>query len=72
MDVLWIEDPFSVINHAYTHEYCEEPGFEWIKEYLQTEIDMPRILNIFNTHTKNEKNISLVLKFLKLGRKPLN
>jgi hypothetical protein len=49
MDTLWVADPFTVINHAYTHEYYEEPGFEWIQEYLEAEADMEQLLKIFNT-----------------------
>ena len=62
MDVFQIEDPFSVINYAYNHNYYKEPGFEWIKEYLEAENDMPQILKIFNTHNKNEKKFKFGVK----------
>ena len=48
MDTLRVEDPFTVINHAYTNGYYEESGFEWIKDYLETEDEMEEVLKIFN------------------------
>jgi len=48
MDTLRVADPFTVINHAYTHGYYEKPGFEWIQEYLEAEADMEQLLKIFN------------------------
>lgn len=47
-DTLRTADPYTVINHAYTHGYYEGPGFEWINEYLNAEDDMEHLLKIFS------------------------
>ena len=41
-------DPYTLINHAYTHGYHDKPGFEWINKYLSAEDDMEHLLKVYS------------------------
>ena len=55
MDTLRIADPFTVINHAYTHGYWDTEGYEWIKDYMDLEKDVLALLKGYNTSTASKK-----------------
>ena len=49
------EDPFIMINHAYTNGYHDQPGFEWIPKYLEAEKEIIALLKIFNADSPSLK-----------------
>ena len=55
MDNLRLEDPYIIINHAYRNNLTEEPGFEWIPEYLATDSEIEEYLRAFRTIKQEKK-----------------
>ena len=55
MDVLRVDEPFLMINHAYTNGYTEDKSMEWIRDYLDTESEMEQLLRTYNMTTESGK-----------------
>ena len=49
MDNLRVDDPHTVIAHAIAHNMLDDPGFEWMKDYLAMDDENFQLIQAFKT-----------------------
>ena len=49
MDNLRVDDPHTVIAHASTHDMLDDPGFEWMQDYIASDDENLRLIQTFRT-----------------------